>query len=116
MQPIISPMFIYILGVIDSLESIFCLILIIDIIVFIFSPILADKMSDSYSDEAPMLRRIIKLCAIVFTFIILAVTFVPSKETLIAMYTTKYVTVENVKLGKEVVIDIVKEIVDVINK
>lgn len=109
MQPIISPMFIYILGVINSVKF---LIIMFTVISFFISTTYAICEVDNG-------RPIPKLSKILFVVSMIGLTvfsFTPNKETLIAMYTTKYVTVENVKLGKEVVIDIVKEIVDVINK
>lgn len=109
MNPIISPMFIYVLGIINNVRF---LIILSAVVSFVISIAYASWVIDN-GKPIPKLSKILFVVSMVgFTVF----SFTPNKETLIAMYTTKYITVENVKLGKEVVVDTVKEIIEVINK
>lgn len=109
MQPIVSPMFIYILGIINSVKF---SIILFAVVSFVISIAYASWELDD-SKPIPKLSKMLFVASILgFTVF----SFTPNKETLIAMYTAKYITVENVKLGKEVVIDTVKEIIDAVNK
>lgn len=109
MEPIISPTLIYLLSIVNSVKGIlFCVGLfgtgILGMLVLFFT------LDD---EEVP---NKIKTCFVASIICGLFNMFIPSKETLIAMYASKYVTANNIKLGKEVVIDTVKEIIDIINK
>lgn len=53
--------------------------------------------------------------AIVFIFIVLALIFIPSKETMIEMFVAKNITPANLQVGKGAIIDLVKEIMQAIN-
>lgn len=61
-------------------------------------------------------KRYFKKCFIWLVITIAINTIVPNKNTMIAIVSTKYITTENIKLGKDVVIDTIKEIVEVINE
>lgn len=109
MTPIISPMFIYLLSVIDNFKGIlFCIGLfgsgILGMLIFFM-------MIDD--NEIPKKIKTYFVASIICGLFNM---FIPSKETLMVMYASKYITVDNIKLGKEAVVDTVKEIVDIINK
>lgn len=109
MEPIISPIFIYMLGIVDDFKSLF----IITAIICISLGGASIVMNCMDGNNIP---RHSKLSVVIGTIALILYTFIPNKETLMTMYASKYVTVNNIKLGKEVVVDTVKEIVDIINK
>lgn len=109
MQPIISPMFIYLIGVINNLKLLF-------LIFGIASLIISGAGACTEFEEKGFIPKWCKILFVTGLLNCTLVAIIPNRDTLIAMYTTKYITVENVKLGKEVVIDTVKEIVDAINR
>lgn len=109
MQPIISPMFIYILGIVNSVRL---LIILFAVVSFVISIVYANCEVDEGKPIPKLSKTLFVSSMIGFTIF----SFIPNRDTLISMYTSKYVTVENVKLGKEVVIDTVKEVVDIISR
>lgn len=116
MNPIISPMFIYVLSVVDSFIGLLWGSICLLIIILIFSPFIADKCTETYEEGAALFKKIVKRCIVGIIIISIGLVFIPNKETLMIMYASKYVTVDNIKLGKEAVIDTIKDIVEIIDK
>lgn len=116
MDAIISPVFIYLLGLIDRLDDIFALIFFIVIIWVILVGIFSEDFCETYEESKILTYKTIKRAGLILTIIITLAFFIPDRNTLIAMYATKYITVNNIKSGKEIVIDTIKEVVDAINK
>lgn len=109
MESIISPIFIYVLSIVDGIKGIlFCIGLFGS---GIFGMLIFFMMLDD--NEIP---KKIKTYFIVSVTCALLNLFIPSKDVLMVMYASKYVTVNNIKLGKEAVVDTIKEIVEIINK
>lgn len=116
MEPIISPIFIYILSVINRFISLLHVFIFLLVVVMILSPLIADKFSETDEDGIVLFKKIIKICGISIIIITTALVFMPDKETMMLLYASKYVTVDNIVLGKEMVIDTIKGIMSVINK
>lgn len=110
MEPIISPMFIYLLSIVGNLEMLFIIMYWLSVVYFI---ILFMTRYDYDDRQWVKHMRYNTICFILFVMLSI---FIPTKETLIAMYASKYITVNNIKLGKEVMTDTVKEIISIINK
>ena len=109
MEPIISPVFIYLLSIIGSIKA----LLFIIAIVGAFFCVLTTAWC---LDDGKSIPRCAKQGAVVVVVALLLHIFIPDRDTLIAMYTAKYITVNNIQSGKEIVIDTIKEVVDAINK
>lgn len=114
MEPIISPVFIYLLSIVDNISIIFKIGIGFSICAMVFFLLLLIEIrsDEDWIKWKKCMRNIIIgliTCSVI-------VIFIPNKETLIAMYATKYITVNNIKSGKEIVIDTIKEVVDAINK
>lgn len=112
MQPIINPLFIYLLSVIETLKGTMSAFIFIGIVVCILTGIIS--FVEHYNDGAKEIFKILKIAAITTTILSVLYIFIPDKNTLIAMYATKYITVDNIKYGKEIVVDSIKEIVEII--
>lgn len=110
MEPIISPMFIYLLSIVGNLEMLFTIMYWLSVVYFI---ILFMTKHDYDDHQWVKHMRYNTICFILFVMLSI---FIPTKETLIAMYVSKYITVNNIKLGKEIMTDTVKEIISIINK
>jgi heme/copper-type cytochrome/quinol oxidase subunit 2 len=108
MESIISPWFIYLLGIINSIEGV-CIIFTILISIFLVGVLChaACVVFDEYSSEedkkaaeAFRKRAHVKFFSIVLIFLILINTFIPSKQTLIAIYIANKVTVDMINEAK----------------
>lgn len=109
---IINPIIIYLIGIVDGFKSFLFFLAFVIIVAMLFC-IFLEAESD---EDVEKLKRYLKKCFVWLIITIAINTIVPNKNTMIAMISTKYITVDNIKLGKDVVIDTIKEIVEVINK
>lgn len=114
---IINPIIIYLIGIVDGIKDLMFFLTVAIIILMLVTGIIACAYSDenNFKGLEKCKKTFIKLS--VFLVLTIALnTFIPNKNTMIAMVSTKYITTENIKLGKDVVVDTIKEIVEVINK
>lgn len=109
MEPIISPAFIYLLSIIGSIKALLFIVVIVG--AFTCAVVIAWCL-----DDGKKIPRCAKCGTVAIIIALLLNIFMPDRNTLIAMYATKYITVNNIKSGKEIVIDTIKEVVDAINK
>ena len=105
MEPIVSPWFIYFLGVISAIQGVVitgaiisALILVVAIIASIFMRVEVEGEYGSESDKRwlGLWRKTRKICIPVFVVFLLVAMFVPSRNTLIAMYVAKFITTDNI--------------------
>jgi len=105
MTPIVSPWFIYFLGVIDIFNFVLgftTIILGIAILVFIVASMgmkveaEGEYGTDSDKKWEEYWRKLRKKCLPIFLIVLVLAIITPSKNTLIAMYVTKFVTTDNV--------------------
>ena len=109
MEPIISPAFIYLLSIIDGIKG---LLFVTSLVCTgVCSALILIRLV-----EEKAIYKFTKTGFIIGIISLILLIFVPDRDTLIAMYTAKYITVNNIKSGKEIVIDTIKEVVDAINK
>lgn len=114
---IISPIIIYLIGIVDGFKGfLFFLACLAAIIMLICVLLGAAAHEDSDNKLVERCRKLFRNSLASFIVIIALNTLIPNKNTMIAIISTKYITAENIKLGKDAVIDTVKEIVKVINK
>lgn len=112
MQPIINPLFIYLLSIIETLKGTMSAFIFIGIVVCILTGLIL--FAEHGNSEVKSLHTIFKRTTIATTILAVLYIFIPDKNTLIAMYATKYITVDNIKYGKEIVVDSIKEIVEIV--
>lgn len=70
---------------------------------------------DKLTKERQSDKSLLIVLAIAFVFIVLALIFIPSKETMIEIFVAKNITPTNLRLGKDAIIDLIKEIMQAIN-
>lgn len=105
---IINPWVIYLIGIIDGLNTFIYLMTAFSFAGLISSAVIFVTELDEKACEIH--KKVIKIFSIVLPISILLLIFVPNKQTLVYMLVAKNITVENVKAGK----DTVKETVDYI--
>lgn len=109
-QVLINPMWLYWLDVLENIVFIVGLVMIISFLIIVFLIVVIVATYDNYrnEDEEKKYKIMIKdtkLAVCIWTSILFISAFVPSKDTLIAMFIAKNITVEKVVQGKEVVKD-----------
>ena len=109
-QVIINPMWLYWLDVLENIVFIVGLVMIISFLIIVFLIVVIVATYDNYRNEDEeknykIMIKDTKLAVCIWTSILFISAFVPSKDTLIAMFIAKNITVEKVVQGKEVVKD-----------
>lgn len=123
MQPIVNPIFIYLLSILDGIYNLITIFILLSIIVFIVPVFLiVYSWFDSYGITS-LDENVVKKCKpyikkgiIYFILFHLLSTFIPTKETAIMIYTSKFVTVNNINTSKEFLLNTFQEVMDIINK
>lgn len=120
MEPIISPWLIYAINVVHNVTGIviFMLVLsVIGIVLFGFSYSVNDS---EYSETERKNRRFAaKWLKRSFVFLAVAVTigtFIPSKETMVAMLISSYVTPDNVQAVQGNIVDFVGKLTEAVSQ
>lgn len=126
MEPIISPVFIYLIGISSSVQWLFSLFAAISIsFVVVASAVYLFTLADMYSDDDT--QHTIMLCSKIIKYgVICAVTLgviaalIPSKQIATAMLISSYVTPDNLHGANEVIKanlqDYINMVVEGINK
>ena len=109
-QIIINPMWIYWLDVLKSIKGIvlfltFVSFLIISFYIIVIGATFKDCRDEDEEKQFKNLVSKTKLAVKIWVTVLFISTFIPSKDTLIAMFIAKNVTVEKAIQGKEVVKD-----------
>lgn len=102
MEPIISPWIIYVLPLVDTLIAVLSVVAMITMPILIILYIDHDFRVDTGS-------TIVKGVWAVFIISTLLAIFIPSKETLIAMYIANQVTPDNLSTAQEIITAIIKQ-------
>lgn len=114
-QVIINPMWLYWLDVLESIKGVGLLLMFVSFFIIAFYIFAVGATFEEYRDEDEekkfkILVNRTKLAVCIWVSALFISVFVPSKDTVIAMFIAKNVTVEKAVQGKEVV----KESVDYI--
>lgn len=121
MEPIVNPWLIYFASIVEQLRTFFnaitFIVIAIDIIivmgVFIESD---DAIAVFYNRKEKKIKPFIKLLIVLSIICPLLVIFIPSKETIIAMYIANMVTPDNLNIANEVFKSNLKDYADIISK
>ena len=109
MEPIVNPAFIYLIGTVDDLKALCFLVSLCTwtwIVVFYFTSIAED-------DEESRLHKYVMIVAVMFSLLTI---LIPSKETLIAMVVSSYITPDNVMVSEQHIIDMIARITEAVMK
>ena len=109
MEPIINPALIYLIGTVEDLKAL-CFIVSLCTWVWI---ILMYSTSIEEDDEELRLHKYVMIVAVMFPLLTI---LIPSKETLIAMVVSSYITPDNVMVSEQHIIDMIARIKEAIAK
>ena len=110
MEPIVNPALIYLIGTVDNLKELCFLVSLLTwvwIVAVYFNSILIEEDKESH------LPKYMLILAVIFPLLTI---LIPSKETLIGMVVSSYVTPDNIMVSEQHIIDMIVRIKEVIAK
>lgn len=113
---IISPMSIYLLGLVDSLLPILFIGAIAPLFVALFVWMEVDTAYDMSENKKQNYINFAKRCVVISVVMSVLWVITPTKETIIQMLIAKNITVDKVQIASEVVEKVYKDIIGVISK
>lgn len=115
---VISPMLIYLLGLVDSLLPILSISSLALIFVSPFIWIIAECNPDGDMTEytKQKYKKFAKNCVVVSVILMIFYIIIPNKETITQMFIAKNITVDRVQIASEVVQKIYNDIIGIMNK
>lgn len=121
MEPIVNPWLIYFASIVEQLRTFFnvitYIVVVLDIIIVMGTFVESDDaIAVFYNREEKKIRPFIKLLIVLSIICPLLVIFIPSKETIIAMYIANMVTSDNLNIANEVFKSNLKDYADIISK
>ena len=121
MEPIVNPWLIYLVSIAEHLRNFFNAITFVvcalDILIVMGTFIESDDaIAVFYNREEKKIKPFIKLLIVLTIICPLLVIFIPSKETIIAMYIANMVTPDNLNIANEVFKSNLKDYADIISK
>ena len=112
MEPIISPVWIYLIHLVNTLHSISICIFATSLIIWVLMYVGEIDLDSEDSEKAR--KRWLKIFAIVATVCILILALTPDKDTMYAMLAASFITPDNIAGGEEHLIDLVTKIANII--
>lgn len=119
MNIIINPWFIYLLSVVDSIKTLlgFLILISLCVSVFLFIFALSEKVSGYSDDETvEVCFRYAKILVVICIVSTILQIFTPNKNTLITIYATKYITVDNIRISRDAIIGTISEVANIIKE
>lgn len=114
-EPIISPVWIYLIHLVNTLHSISNCIFGASLIAWVLVYIGIIEFDNSDSEDSEKARkRWLKIFAIIATVCVLILTLIPDKDTMYAMLATSFITPDNISGGEDHLIDLVTKIAKII--
>lgn len=123
-NPIINPLWIYLIDVLNSLGGLLLAILIFSgaglLVGFIMYVIWrTDSYSPNYDEDVEAnktYKRLLKRGTIIFTVSALLFTLIPSEKVMYTMFVATYITEENVELTSDTIVDMVDYIFEKVDE
>lgn len=120
MEPIVNPWLIYLASIVENLRTFFgtisFIVLVLDVIIIMGIFIEGDDAIDVfYNQEEKKIKSISKLLIALSIICPLLSVFIPSKETIIAMYIANIVTPDNLNIANEIFKSNLKDYIDIIS-
>lgn len=120
MEPIVNPWLIYLASIVENLRTFFgtisFIVLVLDVIIIMGIFIEGDDAIDVfYNQEEKKIKSISKLLIALSIICPLLSVFIPSKETIIAMYIANIVTPDNLNIANEIFKNNLKDYIDIIS-
>lgn len=115
MEPIISPVWIYLIHLANALQGISIVIFGASLILWVSVYVGVIEFNDTDSEDSEKARRRwLKIFAIIATVCVLIFVLIPDKDTMYAMLAASFITPDNIAGGEEHLIDLVTKIANII--
>lgn len=116
MEPIISPIWIYLIHVSNTIYGASIFILLASVFMMAMSPLIADSVTDfgDKAEEKKVTLKIIKVCAVIAVTCIILLILIPDKKTMYAMIAASMITPDNIKGVENHVIDLISKIAEAV--
>lgn len=120
MEPIVNPWLIYLVSIVEHLRDFFNVITFVvctlDIIIVVGVFVEADDaIAIFYNREEKKTKLLVKLLIVATIVFPLLTIFIPTKETIIAMYVANMVTPDNLSITNEIFKSNLKDYIDIIS-
>lgn len=116
MNPIISPLTIYLINLMDPLHAVFigaCIVFLVLAILYGIDYLdNKDSSTEKYQKQAQKALGRTRRMAVICVLCMLLAVFVPSKNTIIEMIVAQNITVDNINAGEEKLKDAIDYLVD----
>lgn len=110
MEPVISPALIYLIHMINAIYGLSIFILFVSAFTMVMSPLIADCICEDYEEEGKVMRKIIKICAILVVICIVLIMFIPNEKTIYAMIAASMITPDNISITEDQIVDLISKI------
>lgn len=110
MEPIISPALIYLIHMINAIYGLSIFVLFVSAFTMVMSPLIADCICEDYEEEGKVMRKIIKICAILVVICIILIMFIPTEKTIYAMIAASMITPDNISITEDQIVDLISKI------
>ena len=114
MEPIISPALIYLIHMIKAIYCLLIFILFVSAFTMVMSPLIADCICEDYEEEGKVMRKIIKICAILVVICIILTMFIPDEKTIYAMIAASMITPDNISITEDHITDLISKIAEAV--
>lgn len=116
MEPIISPVWIYLIHVSNTVYGASIFILFASVFMMVMSPLIADSaiVSGDKAEEKKVTLKIIKICTVVAVTCIILLILIPDNKTMYAMIAASMITPDNIIGVENHVIDLISKIAEAV--
>ena len=113
MEPIISPVWIYLIHVANMVYGLSIIAWGVSLLILVLISIDAFDFDGSDSEESK--RKYMKKCAIVMVVCTIVFILIPDKNTMYAMFAASIVTPDNISVGEEHIVNLIAKIANAIH-
>lgn len=114
MEPIISPVLIYLIHMINAIYGLSIFALFVSAFTMVMSPLIADCICEDYEEEGKVMRKIIKICAILVAICIILIMFIPNEKTIYAMIAASMITPDNIYITEDHITELISKIAEAV--
>lgn len=114
MEPVISPALIYLIHMIKAIYGLLIFILFVSAFTMVMSPLIADCICEDYEEEGKVMRKIIKICAILVVICIILTMFIPDEKTIYAMIAASMITPDNISITEDHIAELISKIAEAV--
>ena len=116
MEPIISPEWLYLVHVLNTIWGLSFFTLFISVFGVVVSPLIADCACGDYEEQRKIMHKIVKICAVIAVISLVLLVFIPDKKTMYAMIAASVITPDNISITEDHIADLVSKIAEAVHE